>query len=226
MGERGRDKIVELASSPCSLGDVDPDYAGLGAVTAATSPENLADWRKSERKRLIDGRMALPGAMRDRASQAINARLESLLGDLSGTILSAYWPFRGEPDVKPLLRKLREGGTRIALPVVVAKGQPLLFREWRAGARLERGVWNIPFPADGPEVVPDIAIAPVVGFDPRCYRLGYGGGFFDRTMEAHGCTPRLLGVGYQMQAIPTIHPQAHDIAMELVVTENGIHKPG
>jgi 5,10-methenyltetrahydrofolate synthetase len=96
------------------------------------------------------------------------------------TIVSVYWPFRGEPDLSPWMATARAKGLQIALPVVIAKGQPLVFREWEPGARLERGVWNIPFPADGAAMVPTVVIAPMVGFDPAGYRLGYGGGFFDR----------------------------------------------
>ncbi len=213
------DETVELASSPCSLGDVDPAYAGLGAI------EDVAAWRKAERKRLIGARMEIPADKREEWSQAICKRLEEQLGEIEGKVLSAYWPFRGEPDLKPLLRNLRDRGVMIALPVVVAKGEALIFREWRKDVKLARGVWNIPYPAEGEEVVPDIAIAPVVGFDAPCFRLGYGGGFFDRTMEKHGCRPCLIGVGYEMQAIPSILPQRHDIPMEMVITERRIHRP-
>jgi 5,10-methenyltetrahydrofolate synthetase len=110
-------------------------------------------------------------------------------------------------------------GGRCALPMVVKRNQPLAFRLWEPGTRLERGVWNIPFPADGAEVAPDVVIAPVVGFDSACYRLGYGGGFFDRTLAALPAKPRTIGVGYTCAAIATIYPQAHDIPMDAIVTE-------
>jgi 5,10-methenyltetrahydrofolate synthetase len=87
-------------------------------------------------------------------------------------------------------------------------------------------VWNIPIPAEGALVVPDVAIAPVVGFDPQCYRLGYGGGFFDRTLAALTPGPRVFGVGYELQSLASIHPLEHDIAMQAIVTEAGVHRPG
>jgi 5-formyltetrahydrofolate cyclo-ligase len=90
---------------------------------------------------------------------------------------------------------------------------------------MERGFWNIPVPADGPQVMPKIVIAPVVGFDPDCYRLGYGGGYFDRTLMAMPAGTRVIGVGYAQAAIPTIHPQPHDIPMNLIVTEKGTLSP-
>jgi len=195
----------------------------LRRVEAA--PLDLAGWRKAERKRLIDARTAFLAAEREGMDEAIRNGVEALIGPAEGKVVSAYWPFRAEPDLRPLLRRLRDEGARIALPVVVAKAQPLIFREWLPGAKLARGVWNIPYPEDGPEVVPDVSIAPVVGFDGGCYRLGYGGGFFDRTLASLPVQPRGIGLGYAFQRVATIHPQPHDIPMSAVVTEQGVIKP-
>ncbi len=118
-----------------------------------------------------------------------------------------------------------ERGGICALPVVVQRHAPLTFRSWRQGEPLQPGVWNIPVPSSGRSVTPDIVIAPVVGFDSACYRLGYGGGFFDRTLAAFPQRPRIVGVGSRRQAIPTIYPQAHDVPMDLIVTEVGIVTP-
>jgi 5-formyltetrahydrofolate cyclo-ligase len=82
-----------------------------------------------------------------------------------------------------------------------------------------QGVWKIPVPADGPEVVPDVALAPVVGWDGAGYRLGYGGGYFDRTLAALAPSPLTIGVGLYAARVPTIFPQPHDIAMDVIVTE-------
>ena len=103
----------------------------------------------------------------------------------------------------------------------IAKGRPLIFREWTPEGRMERGVWNILVPADGVLLTPDVTIAPLVGFDPGCYRLGYGGGFFDRTLAALSPRPLVIGVGHPTTAIRTIHPQSHDIPMDLIVTGAG-----
>jgi 5,10-methenyltetrahydrofolate synthetase len=102
--------------------------------------------------------------------------------------------------------------------VVIEKAHPLQFRHYRPGDRLEKGVWNIPIPADGAVVTPDIVIAPVVGVDPDRYRLGYGGGFFDRTLAALPRKPLAIGIGYQMQEIDTIYPQPHDVPMDIIIT--------
>jgi 5,10-methenyltetrahydrofolate synthetase len=149
--------------------------------------------------------------------------LDSIMPRTPGTIASFYWPFRGEPDLRWVMRALCDAGLRTALPVVVAKGQPLAFREWTPECRLERGVWNIPFPADGASVVPTVVIAPLVGFDASCYRLGYGGGFFDRTLAAMAMKPLVIGVGHPVQRVATIHPQPYDIAMDWIVT--GLEPP-
>jgi 5,10-methenyltetrahydrofolate synthetase len=177
-------------------------------------------WRKTERERLIAARLAIPADRRAAMAQEIAARLDAAIGDLAGRTVSLYWPFRGEPDLRPWLASINERGGRTALPIVVEKARPLIFRAYRPGDRLEKGVWNIPVPADGEVVVPDVTIAPLVGFDGENYRLGYGGGFFDRTLASLPTKPLTIGVGYQVQRIATIHPQPHDIPMDLVVVSS------
>jgi len=183
---------------------------------------DLASWRKAERARLIEQRLAVPSTQRRLWSEQIGRALMELIGDARGPVVSGYWPFRGEPQLLPLLRDLQNQGIRTALPVVVAKGTPLEFREWKSGDKLAHGVWRIPFPANGPEVVPNVVIAPVVGFDSEGYRLGYGGGFFDRTLAALKTRPTAVGVGFSQALMPTIIPQWHDIPMSSIVTEEGI----
>ena len=94
-----------------------------------------------------------------------------------------------------------------------------IFREWWPGIPMTHGVWHIPVPAEGEPVSPDILLAPLVGFDGRKYRLGYGGGYYDRTLAGLVTKPRVVGVGFELSRIPTIHPQSHDIPMDLIVTE-------
>jgi 5-formyltetrahydrofolate cyclo-ligase len=190
-------------------------------ASAGMQPGQVPVWRKAKRLELLEMRMAVPSAQRDTwSAQIADHLLEQILAS-GAKIVSAYWPIRGEPELRPLLRALAEHGVRTALPVAIALRQPLVFREWKSGDRLERGLWKIPFPADGAVVIPDVVISPVVGFDPANYRLGYGGGFFDRTLAILPERPLVLGVGYSMAAIPTIHPQPHDIAMSRIVTERG-----
>ena len=183
--------------------------------------ENMR-WRKAERERQIAARLTVPAADRARMSEQIGAALEAAIGAPGGRMASICWPFRGEPDLRGWAERFIARGGRAALPVVVEKGRPLIFRAWTPGDRLERGVWNIPIPAQGEPVLPDIVIAPVVGFDRANFRLGYGGGFFDRTLAAFPSRPVVIGVGYSSAALDTIHPLPHDIAMDMIVTEAGV----
>lgn len=208
----------EYASPPCFMHELQPDFR----EAPPPMPAEVKRWRKAERERLIAARLELPADDRARHAQAIAGKLDDMLGDVAGETVALYWPFRGEPDLRGWAQEVRSRGGLVALPVVVEKGQPLIFRTWRPGEALEKGVWNIPIPASGDPVVPDIVVSPVVGFDGGNYRLGYGGGFYDRTLASLPRRPRaVVGVGYAAQRIATIYPQQHDVPMDAVVTEAG-----
>ena len=194
-------------------------------MTNSLARADIVAWRKAERLRLIEQRLAIDAATRRRYAREIMASLTRFIGDLSGRTVSGYWPFRGEPDLRPWMEELAERGGVCVLPVVIEKHAPLIFRTWRKGDKLIAGIWDIPVPADGAEIIPDIVIAPVVGFDAACYRLGNGGGFFDRTLATMSPRPTIIGVGYAEAAISTIHPLPHDIPMQVIVTEQGIITP-
>jgi 5,10-methenyltetrahydrofolate synthetase len=167
--------------------------------------------------------LAISSRERRDFDKSIATRLHAEIGPVKGKVVSAYWPFRGEPNLHPFMKEVHARGGHCALPVVVRRGEPLVFRSWSPGDPLDCGVWNIPIPKAGARVlVPDVVIAPVVGFDRACYRLGYGGGFYDRTLAALPERPHVYGVGYSFAAIPTIYPQWHDVPMDLVVTEAGL----
>ncbi len=212
-------KIAEtsLASSPCALSQADPGYAGLERDTEAVSR-----WRKKERERLIAERLAIPVEKRLALGEKIAANVEREIGDIRGLTVSAYWPFRGEPDFRPLMAKIAARGGKTALPVCAKRAAPMIFRIWTEGEPLERGIWNIPVPAEtAPTANPDIIIAPLVGFDGKNYRLGYGGGYFDRTLAAIPYKPKVIGVGYAGSRMSTIYPQPYDIPMNVIVTDEG-----
>jgi 5-formyltetrahydrofolate cyclo-ligase len=187
---------------------------------------DIMAWRRTERERLIKARLALSVAQRQEASARITDRVDAwcrarrLLSP--GVVVSGYWPLRGEPDMRPWLVSLLDAGLICALPVVPEKGAPLRFRAWRPGCAMEKGFWGIPVPTAAEPVTPDILLAPVVGFDPENYRLGYGGGYFDRTLERmreQGLSYHAIGVGYALARVDTIHPQAHDIALDTIMTD-------
>ena len=207
----------EYASPPCFMHELEPGFRAEAAPMDAWP--DVARWRKAERARLIDERLLVDPELRKARSESIAAELDLAIGKVSGHTVSVYWPFRGEPDLRNWAVRVIGRGGRIALPVVIRKDWPLEFRAWSPGDPLERGVWNILVPANGPAILPDVVIAPVVGFDDANYRLGYGGGFFDRTLAAMPKRPLVVGVGYAGSRIATIYPQPHDIPMDIIVTD-------
>lgn len=175
-------------------------------------------WRKVARGHILAARTALPPTLRQGMTAALMERLHPILKDATPPV-SFYWPFRGEPDLRPLVRALSAEGVEFALPVATKIGEPLTFRPWKPGCDMARGIWDIPIPATSVTVVPRTLIAPFVGFDSALYRLGYGGGFFDRTIAGMAQPDDVIGIGYAMFELPSIRPQAHDIPMWRIVTE-------
>ena len=217
MSDEDESDLPEYASPPCFMHELSRD-APL-APKRSDAWDDVSRWRKAERRRLIDERLALVSADRIARSERLAEKLDQAIGRVSGRIVSSYWPFRGEPDLRNWAIKVIERGGRIALPVVVQKARPLEFRVWQPGDPLERGVWNILVPSRGPAVLPDIVVAPVVGFDAANYRLGHGGGYFDRTLAAMPRMPLRIGIGFATAKIATIYPQPHDIPMDTIVTD-------
>lgn len=213
-----------FASPPCFMHELDPSYTGLPDTGPNQQWRDVTRWRRAERERLLTERLSLDAEKRGRFSKLIAARLDDVLGDLSNAVTSVYWPIRGEPDLRLWMESIAEKGGKCALPVVQIKNQPLVFRNYVPGDPLERGIWNIPVPAKGAVVLPDVIIAPVIGFDTQCYRLGFGGGYYDRTLAGFERKPHVIGVGYEQAAISTIYPQPHDIPLDLIVTEHTIHR--
>jgi len=138
-------------------------------------------------------------------------------------VVGFCWPYKGEFDARFLIHHLRQGGARAALPAVVAMKAPLQFREWWPGVHMTPGVFELPVPDDTRIVVPDALLIPPVGFGEQGDRLGYGGGFFDRTLAIITPQPLKIGVAFELSRIRTIYPQPHDILMDFIVTEAGIH---
>lgn len=189
-----------------------------------SDPQALRAWRKAERERLIAARLALPPATLAAHRESIDHTIEYGFPGLAGSLVAFCWPFQNEYDARFVLARLRRAGTRTALPVVVAPKSPMIFREWRPGTPLAKGVYDIPYPADGPAVLPQAAIVPMNGFDAGGYRLGYGGGFFDRTLATLDPRPVVIGVTFELARLDTIHPQPYDIPMDYVATERGLYR--
>jgi 5,10-methenyltetrahydrofolate synthetase len=187
------------------------------------TPVQQRQWRKEHRAELLSRRAASSPTARKAWNGEILALLEAGFPALRGLVVGFCWPYKGEVDTRPLIRKLRRQGSRCALPVVVAKRQPLEFREWWPGSAMKAGALGIPFPESAPVLVPDAVLVPPVGFSDDGWRLGYGGGYFDRTLATLSPQPLKICVAHELSRIPTIHPQPHDIPMDFVVTELGLH---
>jgi 5-formyltetrahydrofolate cyclo-ligase len=170
-------------------------------------------------------RTEIAPAERREWGQKIESVLRAVLHERPGITLGIYWPFQAEFDPRPLIDWLCTTGSAVALPVVVDKKGPLEYRAWRPGENLVDGVWNIPIPERRQIVIPRAVLAPLVGFDRNCYRLGYGGGYFDRTLAAFTPRPWAIGVGFELSRLKTIYPQDFDIRMDLIVTEAGAQYP-
>jgi 5,10-methenyltetrahydrofolate synthetase len=186
--------------------------------------ENVKIWRKAERERLIAARMALSPEILEVFRNKIDATLERSFPGLARCRLAFCWPIKNEHDARHLARTLRRRGALTALPVVVAPKQPLAFREWHPGIELAKGPLDIPYPINSPEVIPEAVLLPMNGWDTQGYRLGYGAGFFDRTLAALQEKPVVIGVSYELARLDTIHPQSWDIPMDYVVTERGVYR--
>lgn len=188
------------------------------------NPDELKAWRKAERGRLIAAREVLDAATLERLRHRLDAHLRHSFPALASATLAFCWPIKGEYDARHLVRTLREAGALTALPVVVAPRQPLVFREWHPGVEMAMGPLDIPYPVNSPELAPEAVLLPMNGWDAAGYRLGYGGGFFDRTLASLPKKPVVIGVTYELAKMATIHPQSWDLPMDWVVTERGVYR--
>lgn len=188
------------------------------------TPGALLRWRKSTRERLIAARLALDPATLSASRRAIDCHIERAFPGLAGAQLALCWPIQNEYDARHVARRLRDRGARTALPVVVTRAAPLLFRQWAPGVMLARGPLGIAYPTHGPEIVPQAILLPVNGWDGAGFRLGYGGGYFDRTLAAMTQKPIVIGVGYECARIETIDPQPWDVPLDYLVTERGVYR--
>ena len=179
------------------------------------------DWRKQQRKRLLAAREALPELMHQQWSEAISNFLVHHTRSFERKIIGIYWPFRGEYDVRSIARHFIAQEATLALPKVIGKHQPLHFCTWSPDSPMKDGAYGIPIPEHAQIVRPDAVIIPMVGFDQRGYRLGYGGGYFDRTLAVQVPRPLTIGVGFELARVPSIRPQAHDVPLDVIITEAG-----
>jgi 5-formyltetrahydrofolate cyclo-ligase len=183
---------------------------------------DIAEVKRKARNAASKRRAAAHEALKDSAGIALAERgLPQGLPFAKG-IVSGFIPYKSEITTIPLLNALRRQGWQTCLPVVIAQEQPLVFRAWQPGDPLVPGVWDIPIPPpEVPEVLPDVLLVPMLAFDRRGYRLGYGGGFYDRTLEKLRAikTVIAIGVAYHAQMVDEVPLGAHDAPLDYVMTE-------
>ena len=192
------------------------------------SPETIAAEKAALRRIMRARRAALAPEARAAASLAVRERLIAWLASARlarGSVISGYWPIRDELDPRPALQALAERGHRLALPVSIARGEPLTFRAWSPGEPLAPDVMRIEAPLSiAPAVTPALLLVPMLAFDRACRRLGYGAGFYDRTLAALRRSHATIAVGlaFSAQEVEQVPVASDDAPLDAVVTEIGL----
>ena len=196
------------------------------APARAKSEADIAAARKKLRNARIAAREALPEALRQALTARIETHLDTLLGQLAPARIAFCWPWRGEVDLVPWAHRwlAADPARRAALPIVRQPEQPMEFLRWQPGAEMETDHHGIPVPTGAEALEPDLILVPLNVFDAAGFRLGYGGGYFDRTLAALDPAPLTVGVAFELARADTTWPQPHDHPMSWIVTEAGAHK--
>jgi 5-formyltetrahydrofolate cyclo-ligase len=190
----------------------------------AENPTLNSAFRADLRRAAVSARLAMTGAEHARLSALIEGHLHALLMPRPPGVLAFCWPIRAEFDARPLLAQLLDRGWGGCVPTVMAPHAPMVFRAWTPDSAMTEDRHGIPIPAADGQVIPDVILLPVVAFDAMGFRLGYGGGYFDRTLAGMVPRPLAIGVGFELARVETIRPEPHDIALDAVVTETGVRR--
>lgn len=197
----------------------------IEALSPSATWDEIRHWRKLVRNDLLQRRAALSVEALRALSERACAQLLRAVNLETYNVLGFCWPIRGEFDVRGIAKQHLASGGQVALPVIVHKSAPVEFWRWHPGMPMQKGIWDIPIPKERDVLTPDAVLVPLVGFDKCGFRLGYGGGYFDRTLAAAAQRPFAIGLGYEESNLQTIYPQPHDIPMDLIVTDQSIHRP-
>jgi 5,10-methenyltetrahydrofolate synthetase len=187
--------------------------------------------KKALRKSLIDLRNSLP----DRLERAdlLQRTMRIWLVGRPDTVIGAYWPIKGEFDPLPALHRWKEDGElldqpqrrRIGLPVVNKEDKTMTFHAWYPGCPMEEDAYGIPKPKDTEIITPTLLFSPCVGYGPGGYRLGYGGGFYDRMLATLQPRPFTVGLGYGVGFVPDFEAEPHDIPLDAILNDYGVVWP-
>jgi 5-formyltetrahydrofolate cyclo-ligase len=181
-------------------------------------PETVPE-KSALRRALLANRQAIAVEVRRQWDDAIGDRVVQWCAGNPGQTLGVYWPIRGEPDLRTIYTDLAVRGVRLALPVVVAKDAPLKFVAWKPGDPMIEDTFGVAVPAATHEVQPEALLVPCVGFNEQCVRLGYGGGFYDRTLAVSRSVA--VGIGYSC-CLADFDAAPHDIALDAIITETSV----
>lgn len=194
----------------------------INEFRAQTMPHSISSQAAKNilRKKLLADRQAITPEVRQAWNAALCAQIIAWWEKHQVATLGVYWPIRGEPDLRPVYEALTARGVRLALPEVVENDAPLVFIDWKPGDAMTKDGFGVAIPAEGIEVRPDALLIPCVGFNEQAYRLGYGGGFYDRTL-AVAPHPLAIGVAYSC-ARAAFDADPHDMPLDAVITESRI----
>ncbi|ANN75052.1 5-formyltetrahydrofolate cyclo-ligase [Bordetella bronchialis] len=200
-----------------------------------TTKNTLKDNAVPVRKRLREARASLNDAQRQRGGLLMRGRLFTWValareaarqsGRPELSVIAAYWPLADEPDLRPLLNQWVEAGITVALPAVTGAGQPLEFRPWSPDAPMQEGAYGIPQPLPGATVTPELILVPTLGYTGHADRVGYGGGYYDRTLAAlkdAGHRYTAIGIAWAVGRLDDTHvPEPHDVRLDAILTPDG-----
>jgi 5-formyltetrahydrofolate cyclo-ligase len=187
--------------------------------------------KKALRKHLVERRLNMPDRMH--RCDSLQRVMRIWLIDRPDIVIGAYWPIKGEFDPLPALHRWKEDGElldqpqprRIGLPVVDKVHGTLKFHAWFPGCYMQEDAYGIPKPKDTEVIVPTLLFVPCVGYGPGGFRLGYGGGFYDRTLATLQPKPYTVGLGFTNGFLPDFEPEPHDIPLDAILNDNGVVWP-
>jgi len=197
-----------------------PDLANLAEQPAIDPKAILRRSLLAARQRLAE-----QPAQAARMNAQLGARLAQVLAQRQPQCVGFYWPVAGEFDARATLSAwlAQAPGRQAGLPVVTRPAAPLVFHAWQPDTEMQSGRYGIPIPRDGVTVEPDLLLVPCVGFDASRLRLGYGGGYYDRTLAALTPRPVTIGVAFECSRLAALPREPHDIPLDLIVTDSGCY---
>jgi 5-formyltetrahydrofolate cyclo-ligase len=195
------------------------------------SEENKAAQKKALRKLLLEQRLNLPDRLQ--RGELLQRVMRIWLFGRTDVVIGAYWPIKGEFDPLPALHRWKEDGElverphlrRIGLPVVNREHKTMTFHAWYPGCPMEEDAYGIPKPKDTELVVPTLLFVPCVGYGTGGYRLGYGGGFYDRMLASLEPKPFTVGLGFAQGFVDDLEPEPHDVPLDAILNDNGVVWP-